>query len=172
MYRTRHVPRLFRQSSFRQLFYPDEVRSSERMHRLIKHLVMLCLLALPAAVMGEGFVQTTDGKRIEGAVSLDRGKLVVKPTGGEAVVVAIENVKRASFGHAKTKSPAAAKEAQSEPLKARTVEGLRGEYFADHKMEERKLVRVDRELNLWWGSAPDPAVPKGFAVRWTGQLEP
>src|SRR5204862_7375401 len=104
--------------------------------RLIKQLFMLCLLVVPVAAMGEGFVQTSDGKRIEGTVSLDRGKLIVKPSDGEAVVVPIENVTRASFGHAKPKTPEAAKEAQRAPLKHRTVEGLRGEYFADHKMEE------------------------------------
>jgi len=143
----------------------------ERKHLLIRQLVMLCLLVVPAAAMGEGFVQTVDGKRIEGMLSLERGKFIVKPSGGgEAVAVPFENVKRASFGREKTKTPAVGKDVATEPLKARTVEGLRGEYFADHKMQERKLVRVDRELNLWWGSAPDPAVPKGFAVRWTGRL--
>ncbi|HEV8378875.1 MAG TPA: PA14 domain-containing protein [Tepidisphaeraceae bacterium] len=139
-----------------------------------KQLVMiLCLLVAPAMAMGDGFVLTTTGERIEGQVVLERGKLIVKPaSGGEAVTIPISEVKRASFGKPVGKAAAEAKEKPVEPLKPRRVEGLRAEYFADHKMSELKLVRVDRELNLWWGSAPDPAVPKGFAVRWTGVIEP
>jgi hypothetical protein len=140
---------------------------------LIRPLVILCMLALCGVAAGDGFVQTTNGKRIEGQVALERGKLVVKPAGGgEAIVVPISEVKRASFGRAAGKAAALPKEKPAEALKPKTAEGLRAEYFADHKMSELKLVRVDRELNLWWGSAPDPAVPKGFGVRWTGVIEP
>src|SRR5438045_4699395 len=134
---------------------------------------ILCLLAATTIARGDGFVMTTAGQRIEGQVVLEKGKLLVKPSGGgEAVVIAISDVKRASFGKPTAKAAAEAKAKPAEPLKPKRVEGLRAEYFSDHKMNELKLVRVDRELNLWWGSAPDPAVPKGFAVRWTGQLEP
>jgi hypothetical protein len=141
---------------------------------LIKSLVMiLCLLVLPMPAMGDGFVLTTSGKRIDGQVVLDKGKLLVEPAGGgKAVAIPISEVKRASFGKAAGKAVAEPKEKPAEKLKPRRVEGLRAEYFADHKMTELKLVRVDRELNLWWGSAPDPAVPKGFGVRWTGVIEP
>src|SRR5947208_4667499 len=98
----------------------------ERMHLLIRQLVMLCLLVVPAAAMGEGFVQTVDGKRIEGTLSLERGKFIVKPGGGgEAVVVPLSEVKRASFGREKAKAQAAAKEVPGEPLKSKKVEGLR-----------------------------------------------
>src|SRR5437899_6696845 len=135
--------------------------------------MILCLLVAPAVAMSDGFVLTTTGKRIEGQVALEKGKLVVKPAGGgEAVVVPISEMKRASFGKPTGKAAVELKEKPAEPLKPKKVEGLRAEYFADHKMSELKLVRVDRELNLWWGSAPDPAVPKGFAVRWTGVIEP
>src|SRR5258706_5952919 len=134
--------------------------------------MMLCLLVAAAVARGDGFVITNSGKRIDGPVALDKGKLIVNPAGGgEAVVVPISDVKRASFGKPMGKAAAEAKEKPAEALKPKKVEGLRAEYFADHKMSELKLVRVDRELNLWWGSAPDPAVPKGFAVRWTGVIE-
>jgi hypothetical protein len=123
--------------------------------------------------MGEGFVMTSGGRRVDGQVVLEKGKLLVKPAaGGEAVAIPISEVKRASFGKPVGKAASEPREKAAEPLKPRRVEGLRAEYFADHKMTESKLVRVDRDLNLWWGSAPDPAVPKGFAVRWTGVIEP
>ncbi len=134
---------------------------------------MLCLLAAAAMAMADGYVLTTSGKRIEGQVSLEKGQLLVKPAGaGITIEVPILQVKRASFGKRAGKAANEPKEKPPEPLKPKKVEGLRAEYFADHKMSELKLVRVDRELNLWWGSAPDPAVPKGFAVRWTGVIEP
>jgi len=135
-------------------------------------VIILCLLALPAVALGDGFVLTTSGKCIDGQVVLERGNLIVKPaTGGLSISIPISDIKRASFGKSAGKAAAEPKEKPAEPLKPRRVEGLRAEYFADHKMTESKLVRVDRELNLWWGSAPDPAVPKGFAVRWTGVIE-
>jgi hypothetical protein len=134
---------------------------------------MFCLLATAAMAMADGYVLTTGGKRIEGQVVLETGQLVVKPAGGGiSIEVPFSQVRRASFGKTAGKAAAEAKEKVAEPLKPKKVEGLRAEYFADHKMSELKLVRVDRELNLWWGSAPDPAVPKGFGVRWTGVIEP
>src|SRR4051812_38073182 len=117
--------------------------------------MILCLLALPAAGRGEGFVINNSGERIEGQVVLEKGKLLVKAAaGGEVVSIAISDVRRASFGKPAAKTAAEAKEKPAEALKPKRVEGLRAEYFADHKMSELKLVRVDRELNLWWGSAP------------------
>jgi len=67
---------------------------------LKKQLVMiLCLLALPAVGLGDGFVLTTSGKRIDGQVVLERGNLLVKPaTGGQPISIPIADVKRASFG--------------------------------------------------------------------------
>ena len=115
--------------------------------------MILCLLALASAAMGEGFVITSGGKRVDGQVVLEKGKLLVKPAGGgEAVAIPVSEVKRASFGKPVGKAAAEVKEKAAEPLRPKRVEGLRAEYFADHKMTELKLVRVDRELNLWWDS--------------------
>src|SRR5438270_12607924 len=107
--------------------------------------MILCLLALPTVARSDGFVLTTSGKRIEGQVVLERGNLLVKPaTGGEAIAIPMSEVKRASFAKQTGKAAAEPKEKPAEPLKPRRVEGLRAEYFADHKMAELKLVRVDR----------------------------
>src|SRR4051812_47287738 len=123
-----------------------KISGAKKARPLNKPFVMiLCLLALPALALGDGFVVTTGGKRIDGQVVLDRGKLLVKPAGGgDAVVIPISDVKRASFGKSAGKAAAEPKEKPAEPLKPRRVEGLRAEYFADHKMTELKLVRVDR----------------------------
>src|SRR5688572_22815486 len=137
---------------------------------LLRIFLFLCM-AGPSLALANGFLETTGGKRIEGKISIERGKLVVTPAAGEAATIPFEQLKRANFGREKVKAAAVVGEAPPEVLKAKTMEGLRGEYFAEHDMKDRRLVRVDRELNLWWGSAPDPAVPKGFAVRWTGQIE-
>src|SRR5437660_1937369 len=105
--------------------------------------MILCLLASAAAACGDGFVVTTSGQRFEGQLVLEKGKLLVKSAaGGEAVAVPISDIKRASFGKPVDKPAALAKEKPAEPLKPRRVEGLRAEYFADHKMSELKLVRV------------------------------
>jgi len=52
--------------------------------------------------------------------------------------------------------------------------GLKGEYYADRGFRQRKLTRVDRRIDFNWGQAtPHPPLPAdGFAVRWTGKLDP
>ncbi len=52
--------------------------------------------------------------------------------------------------------------------------GLKAEYFADMGFKKLRHVRVDRQVDFDWGeAAPAPDVPRdGFAVRWTGQIEP
>src|SRR4051794_7133591 len=109
--------------------------------------MILCLLALPQLAMGDGSVLTNTGQRIEGQVALERGNLIIKPAdGGQPIAIPLSDVKRASFGKPAAKAAAELKEKQAEALKPKRVEGLRAEYFADHKMSELKLVRVDREL--------------------------
>ncbi len=55
-----------------------------------------------------------------------------------------------------------------------TVNGLRGEYFADEEFKNLKLTRVDPKLDFGWGvGSPDPLLPNDhFSIRWTGQVEP
>lgn len=53
--------------------------------------------------------------------------------------------------------------------------GLRGEYFAGRDFTDLKVTRVDPVIDFAWDQKPpaeglDPR--KGYAVRWTGQLEP
>src|SRR5436853_3818815 len=101
--------------------------------------MILCLLALASAAAGDGFVMTSSGKRLDGQVALKEGKLIVTPSaGGQALTIPISEVKQASFGKPSGKAAAEAKEKPAEPLKPRRVEGLRAEYFADHKMAELK----------------------------------
>ena len=52
--------------------------------------------------------------------------------------------------------------------------GLKGEYFNDMNLQSPVLVRVDRRIDFDWGErAPHPRVSAdGFAVRWTGKLDP
>ncbi len=52
--------------------------------------------------------------------------------------------------------------------------GLKGEYFSDVNFRSRKLTRVDRRIDFNWGDkAPHRDVrADGFAVRWTGRLDP
>ncbi|HEY0161651.1 MAG TPA: glycoside hydrolase family 3 N-terminal domain-containing protein, partial [Edaphobacter sp.] len=52
-----------------------------------------------------------------------------------------------------------------------SVEGLKGEYFANDKFEGKPVLsRVDKQINFDWNStSPSPAIdPKAFSVRWTG----
>lgn len=53
-----------------------------------------------------------------------------------------------------------------------TLNGLRGEYFADPEFKKLKLARLDPQVRFDWGQgAPDAALDKDrFAVRWTGRL--
>lgn len=52
--------------------------------------------------------------------------------------------------------------------------GLRGEYFTDAKLKEKKLTRIDSTIDFDWGEgAPDPAIPVDyFSIRWTGKIIP
>lgn len=55
-----------------------------------------------------------------------------------------------------------------------SVEGLKGEYYAnDHFEGKPALVRVDKQINFDWNStSPTPALdPKAFSVRWTGTFQ-
>lgn len=53
-------------------------------------------------------------------------------------------------------------------------EGLLGVYFPTRDFNRPAVTRVDKRLNFdWKQSAPHPSInADGFAVRWTGQLEP
>jgi beta-glucosidase len=55
------------------------------------------------------------------------------------------------------------------------VQGLKGEYFANHDWDgEPFAVRVDSTINFnWWDAAPIDGMPAdSFSVRWTGTLVP
>jgi len=52
--------------------------------------------------------------------------------------------------------------------------GLKGEYFNDMDLRSPVLVRVDRRVDFdWHARSPHPRVSAdGFAVRWSGKLDP
>jgi hypothetical protein len=51
--------------------------------------------------------------------------------------------------------------------------GLHGEYFADREMTDRRLDRIDPEVDFFWEDGiPHPLVPELFAARWTGRVVP
>jgi hypothetical protein len=52
--------------------------------------------------------------------------------------------------------------------------GLYAEYFDNIDLTDRKVMRVDPEVNFDWASdSPDPAIGKdNFSVRWTGFVQP
>ncbi len=56
---------------------------------------------------------------------------------------------------------------------AKTVRGLRAEYFGSINLTDLKLVRTDSSVNFDWGlGTPISALTRdGFSVRWSGQIE-
>jgi eukaryotic-like serine/threonine-protein kinase len=51
--------------------------------------------------------------------------------------------------------------------------GLQGEYFDDKELTDRRLVRLDPEINFEWNVVtPAPEIaPETFSVRWTGHID-
>ncbi len=53
-------------------------------------------------------------------------------------------------------------------------DGLVGKYYDNNDLSNRKLVRIDPDVNFVWGtSSPDPCIsPDTFSVRWAGSVQP
>ncbi|CAG7658647.1 hypothetical protein PAECIP111802_07110 [Paenibacillus allorhizosphaerae] len=52
--------------------------------------------------------------------------------------------------------------------------GLRAEYFNSDDFSDRKIIRLDDQVDFnWGGHSPDPALDKGaFTIRWSGKIQP
>jgi hypothetical protein len=57
---------------------------------------------------------------------------------------------------------------------ARTIAGVRGEYFADKEFSNLVTNRIEPTINYHWvGEPPAPGLKfNNFSVRWSGELEP
>lgn len=57
---------------------------------------------------------------------------------------------------------------------AATASGLRGEYFDDIELTNRRIVRTDPTVNFDWGmGSPDISIePDTYSARWSGEVEP
>ena len=131
---------------------------------------MAAIVAALASLAQAGHVQTRSGQRHEGKVELAERGLKVGST-----LVPLEDVASASFEEPAAARPAATRPAASRP-KARPNNGggLLAEYFSDTGFRNRVMMRIDERISLshWSNATPDPLVPKGFAVRWTGKITP
>lgn len=54
------------------------------------------------------------------------------------------------------------------------VNGLKGEYYNNEDLTDKKLDRVDSNIDFNWGlGSPDPSIdPETYSVRWTGTIKP
>ncbi len=139
---------------------------------------LACLSAMGTAVAAEsGAVEMQDGSRHEGSVRLDGGRLVVKRKDGNEVKLDLAGARQVVFrpnaeGQARETKAAPGQTTAHKP-EAKPLRGLRAEYFAGYDLKDLRLVRIDPKLETWWPleGTPDPAVPKEFSARWTGQIE-
>lgn len=76
----------------------------------------------------------------------------------------------ALFGHNAPDFKAMPDTLKSTFLRGIGEQGLLGEYFDNSDLTNRRLTRVDAQVNFDWGSSsPDPSIQSDtFSVRWTG----
>ena len=130
---------------------------------------LLSVLAVAGLLCGAaraGFVQTRDGKKLEGAVRIEGGKVIVRSKSGQEQKIEIEQVKRLSTAEVSSGEA-------SMPAKARPGEGLKAEYCADPHLGKTAMARIDGSIGfeLPEGASPHAMIPQDFSVRWTGTLE-
>jgi hypothetical protein len=122
-------------------------------------------------------VRTRDGKAFDGTITLRDDKLVVTGADGKEQAVSITDVAHARFRddpvtpHQPPPPPSPTK-IMDKP-RPKKGHGLRGEYF-DRDFHAIKQIRMDANIDF---DVPDEEypgllIPKDFAARWTGQIQP
>lgn len=140
--------------------------------RIRRFAWLLCILALggllPAASARLGYIETHEGKIIEGDISLSNGLFIITttnaPGASRIVQVALETLDQVRFD---------ARPAPTVTAPPGKGHGLLGYYFNGTNATGPVIVRLDQTIDFDWGAAePVRGIGRdGFSVVWTGEVE-
>lgn len=127
-----------------------------------KFVLSALVLLLASPHTHAGTVHTRDNKTYTGNVRLEANSVTVTPTGTPPLRFDLNQIREATF-----------EETATQPHAHAPTRGLRGEYFGDKELKNLMFLRVDPSIDFNWDrTLPHPFLPREFAARWTGQIEP
>ncbi len=125
-----------------------------------KKIVLLALASIGALSYTaiSDVVETTDGKRHEGAARLANGQLVVTPAQPPVVRFRLDQVLRYT-------------QSNTGPATGEAIEGMMGEFFSDTKLENSCAIALAPGGSYDWGHhGPNPFTPANWSARMTGYI--
>ncbi len=140
------------------------------MRTLIYSLAAVAVLAVALTVRGD-IVETTDGRRIEGTVTVGDGVIVIKAAAGEQRLDP-KSIRNVQFSRGGTKAEPQTDKPGKNNLPPGEGCGLLGEYFAGTEFKDLKLSRIDAVPTLSFGGygGPHGSLGRDFSVRWRGMV--